>query len=87
MTHGVSVHRDPRFLNDDFEPAYLQVARDGGLQAKLDAALRELEDCCACPRNCHVNRLLDEKRVCNTGRYAVVSSAFAHFGEEDCLRG
>ncbi|NIN33920.1 MAG: radical SAM protein, partial [Gammaproteobacteria bacterium] len=28
-----------------------------------------------------------EKRVCNTGRYAFVSSAFAHFGEENCLRG
>jgi putative pyruvate formate lyase activating enzyme len=25
--------------------------------------------------------------VCNTGRHAIVSSAFAHFGEEDCLRG
>lgn len=28
-----------------------------------------------------------ETRVCNTGRHAIVSSAFAHFGEEDCLRG
>jgi putative pyruvate formate lyase activating enzyme len=34
-----------------------------------------------------VNRLLDEARICNTGRHAVVSSAFPHFGEEDCLRG
>lgn len=25
--------------------------------------------------------------MCKTGRYAVVSSAFPHFGEEDCLRG
>ncbi|MDK1292895.1 MAG: radical SAM protein, partial [Actinomycetota bacterium] len=25
--------------------------------------------------------------ACKTGRHAVVSSAFAHFGEEDCLRG
>src|SRR5271165_1238438 len=24
---------------------------------------------------------------CHTGRYARVASAFAHFGEEDCLRG
>jgi len=28
-----------------------------------------------------------ETRVCNTGRLARVSSAFAHHGEEDCLRG
>jgi putative pyruvate formate lyase activating enzyme len=31
--------------------------------------------------------LKDEQRVCHTGRHAVVSSAFPHFGEEDCLRG
>jgi len=71
----------------DFEPAYLQLFRAGTLQARVEAALRELEDCCACPRNCHVNRLRNETRVCNTGRYAIVSSVFPHFGEENCLRG
>ena len=83
----VSVYEDPLFILEDFEPAYLRVAREGGLEKKVEAALQELEDCCACPRNCHVNRLADETRVCNTGRFAVVSSAFPHFGEEDCLRG
>jgi putative pyruvate formate lyase activating enzyme len=34
-----------------------------------------------------VNRLEDKWAACKTGRYAVVSSAFPHFGEEDCLRG
>jgi putative pyruvate formate lyase activating enzyme len=34
-----------------------------------------------------VNRLEDKARICRTGRHALVSSAFAHFGEEDCLRG
>ena len=78
---------DPRFLVEDFEPAYMRLYREGGLQARVEAALAELEDCCACPRNCHVNRLQDEKLICHTGRLAVVSSAFPHFGEEDCLRG
>ncbi len=78
---------DPRFLVTDFEPAYLEVSRRGELPARVEAALAELEDCCACPRNCHVNRLEDRAKVCNTGRHAIVSSAFAHFGEEDCLRG
>lgn len=78
---------DPRFLLEPFEPAYLALYRSGELQRRVEAGLRELEDCCACPRNCHVNRLLDRAKVCNTGRYAWVSSAFAHFGEEDCLRG
>ncbi|GMU93935.1 MAG: radical SAM protein [Candidatus Hydrogenedentota bacterium] len=78
---------DARFLLDPFEPAYIAAHRDGWLDDRVQAALLELEDCCACPRNCHVNRLKNEVRVCNTGRFARVSSAFPHFGEEDCLRG
>jgi len=34
-----------------------------------------------------VNRLEDRWSACKTGRYALVSSAFPHLGEEDCLRG
>lgn len=78
---------DPEFLLREFEPVYLQTCQRGELAARVELALKELEDCCACPRNCHVNRLNDERRVCNTGRYAIVSSAFPHFGEENCLRG
>jgi len=57
------------------------------MPARLEKALRELEECRVCPRNCGVNRLNNQTRACNTGRYAVISSAFPHFGEEDCLRG
>ena len=78
---------DPRFLIEPFEPAYLAAHRSGVLAERVAAGLRELEDCCACPRNCHVNRMANETRVCHTGRYARVASAFPHFGEEDCLRG
>ncbi len=78
---------DPRFLVTGFEPAYLDVWRRDEFDSRVEAALAELEDCCACPRNCHVNRLEDRAKVCNTGRHAIVSSAFPHFGEEDCLRG
>jgi putative pyruvate formate lyase activating enzyme len=78
---------DKRFVIDDFEPAYLATWRRGEMQGKVDRALKELEDCRACPRNCGVNRMNNETRVCHTGRYAIVSSAFPHFGEEDCLRG
>ena len=72
---------DSRFVIDEFEPAYLELYRRGQLADRVSAALRELEDCCACPRNCHVNRLVNEKKVCRTGRYARVTSAFAHLGE------
>jgi putative pyruvate formate lyase activating enzyme len=66
---------------------YLETWRRGLLPDKVRDALVELAECRACPRNCGVNRLRDERRVCGTGRRAIVSSAFAHFGEEDCLRG
>lgn len=78
---------EAQFRLEDFEPAYLTLYRQGELSARVEAALKELEDCCACPRDCHVNRLENQTRICHTGRHATVSSAFAHFGEEDCLRG
>jgi putative pyruvate formate lyase activating enzyme len=68
-------------------PAYLGAYERGELARKIDEALRALESCTVCPRDCGINRLLDEKKVCRVGRRAVVSSWFAHFGEEDCLRG
>jgi putative pyruvate formate lyase activating enzyme len=77
---------DPRFVIDPFQPAYMTKGQ-GEVRKKVRAGLKELEDCCVCPRDCHVNRLEDETGICNTGRYALVSNAFAHFGEEDCLRG
>jgi putative pyruvate formate lyase activating enzyme len=75
------------FRLDDAEPGYLRLHREGRLEGRVDEALAELRDCRACPRDCRCNRLADERRACHTGRHAIVSSAFAHFGEEDCLRG
>ena len=77
---------DPRFILDPFEPAYFSLTSDE-IQGRVEAGLRELADCCACPRNCHVNRMANETKICHTGRYARVASALPHFGEEDCLRG
>ncbi len=78
---------DPRFVVDQFEPAYLALHRSGELAERATTAVAELGDCRACPRDCGVDRLADETAICHTGRHAVVASAFAHFGEEDCLRG
>lgn len=78
---------EERFLIRDYEPAYLRTWRDGVMEAKVEAALEELANCMACPRDCEVNRLVDEKGICHTGRRPYVASAFHHFGEEDCLRG
>lgn len=46
-----------------------------------------LASCRVCPRNCEVDRLQDKWSACKTGRFAAVTSAFPHLGEEDCLRG
>ncbi|HEX2023403.1 MAG TPA: radical SAM protein [Acidimicrobiales bacterium] len=78
---------DSSFVVGDYEPRCLRLHREGRLRAKVDTALDELEDCRACPRDCGVNRVAGDTGTCNTGRHAVVSSAFPHFGEEDCLRG
>jgi putative pyruvate formate lyase activating enzyme len=76
-----------RFLLHDWEPAYLETYRSGALDDKVARALDELGDCRACPRDCAVDRIAGEVGVCGIGRFALVSSAFAHLGEEDCLRG
>ena len=57
------------------------------LSRRIDEGLRALERCRVCPRDCDVNRLENETAICHAGRRARVSSYFAHFGEEDCLRG
>jgi putative pyruvate formate lyase activating enzyme len=77
---------DPRFVIDEFEPGYRRLD-SRVLAVKVDAAVAELHACRACPRNCGVDRTAGELGTCNTGRQAVVASAFHHFGEEDCLRG
>ena len=68
-------------------PGYLRLWESGELERRVGAALADLGRCRVCPWNCEVNRLNDERRVCRTGRWARVASYFAHFGEEDCLRG
>ena len=70
-----------------FRPAYLELYQTGELKRRAERATAMLSDCTLCPRVCHVNRAEEITGTCGNGRYAVVSSAFAHFGEESCLRG
>ena len=69
------------------EPVYLRTYASGELGERVELALKLLQACAACPRNCKVNRMVDKFAVCRTGRYAGVSTYFPHHGEEDCLRG
>src|SRR5436309_15557039 len=76
----------PTAAAPDVVPAYLKLPT-GELRERVRRAVATLADCRVCPRDCRVNRLANKWAACKTGRYAVVSSAFPHFGEEDCLRG
>jgi putative pyruvate formate lyase activating enzyme len=72
----------------DSEPSYLALHASGELRDRAERALTLLQDRCrVCPRLCKVDRLSDQAGLCRVGRHAVVASHFAHFGEEDCLRG
>ncbi|MGA2237159.1 MAG: radical SAM protein [Terriglobales bacterium] len=81
LEHPTAVNRR------NFQPAYLELWQSGELARRVQLGLEKLADCVLCPRNCHVNRIENKTKVCRTGRYAIVSSYFAHFGEEQCLRG
>ncbi len=84
-----AVHDDGRFVHArrDFVPAYVSAYEAGLLTERVATAPELLRSCTGCPRACRVNRWENQTGVCRTGRWTRVSSAFAHFGEEDCLRG
>ena len=73
-------------MRTPFQPAYRCLNPDE-LRDRAQRAVAQLADCRLCPRDCGVNRLANAWSACKTGRHAVVSSWFPHFGEEDCLRG
>jgi putative pyruvate formate lyase activating enzyme len=74
---GVEIHA---------RPAYRRLT-PGELRERVLRGFLALRDCRLCPRDCGVDRMSGRWAACKTGRHAVVSSAFAHHGEEDCLRG
>lgn len=85
MSRGIPAHL---FLpSQSFEPAYLTLHRSGELQQRASTALDRLSECRQCPRDCGADRTDGKTGTCKTGRVAMVSSAFPHLGEEDCLRG
>jgi len=71
----------------DFVPVYMRAFEEGILQQRSEQAIESLRSCKVCPRDCEIDRFNNKIGVCKSGRLARVSSAFPHFGEEDCLRG
>jgi putative pyruvate formate lyase activating enzyme len=72
----------------DGSPSYLRLEpAELAERVKRARSLLGPERCTVCPRLCKVDRLGDHAGLCAIGRQAVVASYFAHFGEENCLRG
>jgi putative pyruvate formate lyase activating enzyme len=68
-------------------PRYLEMHRNGALQARAAEASERLTECTLCPRYCRVDRTRDQRGYCHTGRGAEMASYDAHFGEEAPLVG
>lgn len=68
-------------------PRYLDLHARGGLQERVEDALGRLAGCSLCPRNCRVDRLMDEQGHCLNGRQARLASFHQHYGEEAPLVG
>ena len=69
------------------QSGYLALHREGKLDGRIAEAQKRMSPCRICPRRCKVDRLSDEKGICQTGAKAVVSSYAPHFGEESPLVG
>jgi len=67
-------------------PSYLSLS-PAELQSRVAQALRGLSRCTGCALACLVDRRSGPSGQCRTGRYARVSSFFAHFGEEPPISG
>jgi putative pyruvate formate lyase activating enzyme len=76
-----------RLMMLDYQPSYIKTFENGLLKEKIEKAYKVLKSCIICPRRCKVNRTLDERGICKTGKQAVVASFDSHFGEEAPLVG
>lgn len=70
----------------DFQPAYKYLTSDDW-QNRLSMSKSILSTCSMCPRKCGVNRLIDEKGLCNSGYLPEISCITTHFGEEPVISG
>jgi putative pyruvate formate lyase activating enzyme len=68
-------------------PSYLRTHADGSLEQRTARLEEKLGSCTLCPRECRVNRLEGDLGYCQAPAELVISSVFAHYGEEAPLAG
>lgn len=74
-------------MNPKFKPVYLDTFASGELSRRARKARGMLHRCVICPRNCRVDRTVNETGICRTGRLARVAAYHPHFGEESPISG
>ena len=57
------------------------------ISSRILTLLDELQDCSACPRECHADRLAGQFGFCRTGAGFPIASIFPHRGEEPVISG
>ncbi len=66
----------------------IELVSQSELDQRIEAAYQLLKSCRACPRECGVNRLKDDKLgFCRSGLNPVISSVSPHHGEEPPISG
>ncbi len=73
--------------NQIIRPSYISLFETGELERREKLAWKSMAECCMCPHKCKADRLKGCGGFCSTGKYAIVSSAMAHHGEERPLSG
>lgn len=68
-------------------PCYLTSESGSLLEEKAALLEKSLASCTLCPRQCRVNRLESASGYCKAPAELIVSSVFAHYGEEQTLVG
>jgi len=68
-------------------PSYLKLYSSGLLLERVQKAEEILKACTSCPKNCLIDRTVNELGKCLSGYLPIVSSYTAHYGEEPVLSG
>lgn len=68
-------------------PSYLKLYPSTEFLDRITTAQKLLKECVCCPRNCMVDRTLNQPGFCLSGNLPIVSSYTLHFGEEPVISG
>ncbi len=80
-------HRTMDTHRSSYTPGYIRLHHTGELKARGQVLRERMRHCDLCPRECETDRLRGQRGDCNANGDLEVSSASAHFGEEEELVG